>query len=149
MSDASTGLTAFVGLAGAMIGGLTSFATTWLTQHSLQRQKVRSEARARREAVYIDFLKEASRLFGDALGHEREEIADLVSLFMLVAQMRLVASPAVIEAAEHVLTAVVNAYLGPNRTLHELRQYAHEGGLDPLRLFSEVSRKELDSIVKV
>ncbi|MBV1692738.1 hypothetical protein KRR38_35180 [Novosphingobium sp. G106] len=70
-------------------------------------------------------------------------MSDLVPLYALVAKMRLIAPNDVIERAELVLDAIVSAYLGPNRTLHELRQFAREGGMDPLRQFSETCRTEL------
>lgn len=137
-------LTAMAGLAGAAIGGFTSFATSWLTLRTQMREKMRSTARARREKVYTDFIKEAARLFGDALGHEREDVSDLIALYALVARMRLMASAPVVEKADNVLAAIVTTYLGPNRTLHELRDFANKGGLDPLRQFSEACRTELE-----
>lgn len=137
-------LTAMAGLAGAAIGGFTSFATSWLTLRTQLREKMRTDARARREKVYTDFIKESARLFGDALGHQREDASDLIALYALVARMRLMASTEVVERAEAVLTAIVTTYLGPNRTLHELHAFANEGGLDPLRQFSETCRAELE-----
>lgn len=137
-------LTAMAGLAGAAIGGFTSFATSWLTLRTQLREKMRTDARVRREKIYTAFIKESARLFGDALGHEREDASDLIALYALVARMRLMASATVVESAEHVLTAIVTTYLGPNRTLHELRAFASEGGLDPLRQFSEACRAELE-----
>src|SRR5262245_32404593 len=95
-------LTAIVGLAGAAIGGLTSFMASWLTVRTQMHQKMQAAARARREKVYTAFIKEAARLFGDALGHQREEVSDLVSLYALVAQMRLLAPDEVIMRAEGV-----------------------------------------------
>lgn len=138
-------LTATVGLAGAAIGGFTSFATSWSTLHIQLRQKARTAARGRREKVYSDFIREAAKLFGDALGHEREDVGDLITLYALVARMRLLASPEVIARAEVVLESIVAAYIGPNRTLHELREFARGGGLDPLRRFSEACRAELEA----
>lgn len=136
-------LTAMVGLAGAAIGGFGSFMTSWLTVRAQLLQKMRSEARSRREEVYTDFIEEATRLFGDALGHAREDVSDLVTLYALVARMRLIAPREVIDRADHVVDSIVSAYLGPNRTLHELRQFARDGGMDPLRQFSEACRTEL------
>ena len=91
-----------------------------------------------------DFIEEATRLFGDALGHEREDVSDLVTLYALVAKMRLIAPSDVIERAEYVVDSIVSAYLGPNRTLHQLREFAKEGGMDPLRQFSAACRTELN-----
>jgi hypothetical protein len=149
MDGSSSILTAMVGLAGAAIGGLTSFVTSWLTLRTQMHQNMLTAARERREAVYKDFIKEAARLFGDALGHEREDVSDLIALYAIVAHMRLLASSDVVERAERVLEAIVAAYLAPNRTLHELRQFAHEGGLDPLRKFSEACRSELERFDKL
>ncbi|MGR4893580.1 hypothetical protein ACIPPQ_21390 [Sphingopyxis sp. LARHCG72] len=137
-------LTAMVGLAGAAIGGLTSFFTSWLTLRTQLREKIRTAARTRREEVYTDFIKESARLFGDALGHEREDVADLIGLYALVGHMRLMASPNVVMLAERVLEAIVTAYIGPNRTLHQIRDFAQDGGLDPIRQFSEACRQELE-----
>ncbi|PZU07761.1 hypothetical protein [Sphingomonas sp.] len=144
MDGSGSFLTAMVGLTGAAIGGFTSFMTSWLTVRTQLKQKLKEVARERREKVYSDFIREAARLFGDALGHERDDVSDLIALYALVAHMRLVARSDVVERAENVLEAIVVAYLEPNRTLHQLREFAHNGGLDPLRLFSEACRKELE-----
>jgi hypothetical protein len=137
-------LTAFVGLAGAVIGGLASFGTNWITQRAQSKDKLRASAHARRERLYTEFIKEASRLFGDALGHEKDDVSNLVTLYALIARIRLVSSDATITSADEVASAIIAAYLGPNLALHELRQYASQGGLDPLRHFSQTCRAELE-----
>lgn len=143
MADTGSMWTAIAGLTGAAIGGFTSFATSWVTLRTQMRQKSRERARDRRERLYTEFIKEASRLYGDALGHERDDVADLIGLTALLSSMRLMASPDVIKRAEEVLDAIIATYIGPNRTLHEIRQFAQEGGLDPLRRLSEACRQEL------
>src|SRR3546814_11524913 len=100
MDGAGSSLTAMAGLSGAALGGFGSIMTSWLTVRAQISQKIKSEARSRREDVYTDFIKEATRLFGDALGHEREDVSDLVPLYALVAKMRLIAPNDVIERAE-------------------------------------------------
>src|SRR3546814_15393659 len=102
MGGAGSILTAMVGLAGAALGGLGSFMTSWLTVRAQISQKIKSGARSRREDVYTDFIKEATRLFGDALGHEREEVSELVTLYALVAKKRLIEPHEVIERAEQI-----------------------------------------------
>ena len=57
---------AFAALAGAIIGGLTSFATSWFTQRAQLRTAHREAERAKLE-VYNDFIAEAARVFGDSL----------------------------------------------------------------------------------
>lgn len=134
---------AVVGLSGAAIGGFTSIATSFLTQRTQARQKSMEIGRSRRERLYTAFIDEGSRLFADALGHERDDINDLVKLYSLVARMRLIASPPVLLAAERTVQAVIEAYQAPNRSLHELRLFADRGGMDPLQEFSGACRQEL------
>jgi hypothetical protein len=137
-------LSAFFGLAGAIIGGLTSFATTWLTQQAQIRERQRDAARTTRQNLFGAFITEASRLHADALSHEKDDVADVVQLYALIAKMRLLASRPVVTAAEQVLQSIVDTYLAPNRTLHELRILAEEGKMNFLVDFGEACRLELD-----
>jgi hypothetical protein len=144
MGGAGSIFTGFVGLAGAAIGGFTSFMASWLTVRAQMRQRTQTAARTRRERVYTAFIREAARLFGDALVHQREDASDLVSLYALVAQMRLFAPEEVMACADGVLDTIIAAYLGPNHTLHDLRQFARDGGMDSVRRFSEACRMDLE-----
>ena len=63
-------ISALSALAGSAIGALASLATTWLTQNSQMRITLRTQDRARREALYSEFIREASKLFADAITHE-------------------------------------------------------------------------------
>ena len=83
-------LSALSALAGATIGGLTSFATSWTTQWTQFRRAHREAEKAKLEALYNDFIAEAARLYGDALTHQTEEITSLVYLYALLGRMRLV-----------------------------------------------------------
>jgi len=60
-------ISALFGLVGAMLGGLTSFASTWLTVRSQSKDRHHDAMRSRLESLFSDFIAEASRLFGDAL----------------------------------------------------------------------------------
>lgn len=95
----------------------------------LQRA-LRERERARRETLYTDFINEASRLYGDALSHEKDEVTDLVLLYALIARMRLMASTHVVAAAEQTMNAIISSYLAPNKNLHELQALAAEGGMN-------------------
>ncbi len=136
-------ITAIVGLLGAAIGGSTSFATSWLTQRVQMREKALSSDLRRREILYTSFINEASRLFGDALSHTKDDVCDLVNLYALVARLRLFASPPIVTAAEGVVSAIIKTYGEPNLTLHELQQFARAGGMEPLLAFSEACRCDL------
>jgi hypothetical protein len=136
-------ISAFAALAGAAIGGLTSLGTAWLTQRAQLRDAHREAERAKLEALYSDFIAEAARLFADALARQTEDITNMVQLYALVGRMRLVSARAVIDAAVRVEDNILKTYLGPNRTLHELRDFAGKGGMNFLTEFSEACSEDL------
>ncbi len=138
-------ISALSGLIGAMVGGTTSMATAWVTQRAERRDRNRQAQRTKRESLYGDFVAEASRLYGDALSHEKDDVTDLVQLYALMAKMRLFASRDVINAAEQAMQDIIETYLAPNRNLHELRSLAHSGGMNFLQAFSEACRSDLAS----
>src|SRR6478736_3556170 len=78
---------ALAALAGALIGGLASLGSSWLTQSIQQRARNREQDRARREALFTDFINEASRLYGDALSHEKDDVLDMVGLYSIVGRI--------------------------------------------------------------
>ena len=136
-------VSACFGLAGAMLGGLTSFATTWVTQRAQAREKREENSRASRQAIFNEFILEASRLYGDALSHEKDDVCDLVQLYAIVGKMRLWASSPVVAAAQQAMEVIITAYLEPNRTLHEIRAMALDGKMNFLLDFGERCRTEL------
>ena len=136
-------ISAFAGLAGAIIGGLTSFATTWLTQRAQLRDAHREAEKAKLEALYTDFIAEAARLLGDALTHQTDDVAPLMRIYSMVGRMRLISDRTVVDAAVRVEDTLVETYLGPNRTLRETLEYAHKGGMEFLTEFGEAARKDL------
>jgi hypothetical protein len=143
-----TYISAFSALAGALIGGLRSFGTSWFTEQAQLRHANREAERTKLEAPYNDFIAEAARLFGDSLTHQTEDIANMVRLYAIVGRMRLVSARAVIDAARRGEDNILENYLGPNRTLHELRDYARKGRLNFLTEFSEACREDLAARVR-
>lgn len=140
----ATLISTFAALAGALVGGLASLGSTWLAQWVQVRARSRERSRARRETLFSDFINEATRLYGDALSHEKDDVLDMVRLYALVARIRLIATGGVIASAERTLDMVIDAYLAPNMTLQELRVLMSEGKQTFLVEFSEACRIELD-----
>jgi hypothetical protein len=136
-------LSALSALGGATIGGLASFGSSWLTQRTQLRFSQHEAVKAKREALYAEFVDEASRLYGDALGHQKDEVADLVKIYALIGRIRRVSPRPVITAAERIMDAISQTYLGPNRTLHEVMDDFHRGGSDFLAEFGEACRQDL------
>ena len=85
-------ISALSALAGAAIGGLTSFVTSWLTLRTQLRHAHREAEKAKLEALYGDFLAEATRLFGEAMTHQAGNITDMIGLYAMVGRMRLISA---------------------------------------------------------
>ena len=134
---------AIFGLAGALIGSLANVATTWATHSSQLRDKHEGADYARKQKLFSEFIVEASRLYADALSHQKDDVTDLVGLYALLARIRLVSPGPVVSSAEEAMKAIVEAYLEPNRTLREIQTLAQKGELDFLFRFGEECRSHL------
>lgn len=139
-------ISALAALAGSVIGGLTALATSWLTQQAQARAQENARDLTAREALYSDFIVEASRLIGDAWVNDKPEMSKLIGLYAMVSRMRVRSSPRVIDNAEKVARTIVETYFTPNRTLREVYDMLNSERMDPLRGFSEACRDELRSL---
>jgi hypothetical protein len=136
-------ISALSALGGATIGGLTSFGSSWLTQRTQLRFTYHEAIKSKREALYVEFVDEAARLYGDALGHQKDDAGDLAKLFALLGRIRLVSPRPVVTAAERTFDTIIETYLGPNRTMHEVLDDVHRGGFNFLIEFGEACREDL------
>jgi hypothetical protein len=139
-------LAAFAALAGSAIGGLTSFASAWLTQNWQLRAARLSRDKATRQALYKQFIDEASKLYADALVHDEAGILALSSIYALINRMRVLSSSAVVEKAEMVARVIVETYFAPNKTFPDLPRLIDSQAIDPLQAFSEECRAELQAL---
>jgi hypothetical protein len=136
-------LSAVSALAGSAIGALASLATSWLTQHSQTRVTRRLQDQARREALYGEFIREASKLFADAFEHDLDDPAKLVQLYATVSTIRLFGQKQTLEEAEKVISLIGATYFAPNKDLRVFADITRAGELDPLFAFSKACREEL------
>ena len=87
-------------LAGTIIGGVTTFATSWLT-HAAQVKSARLAAeRARREELYGKFAEELALLYSFVLGDEGLTYNKLVAIMGLRGRIILLATPDVVASAD-------------------------------------------------
>ena len=119
-------ISAFAALAGTAIGGLASFATSWVTQQAQTRAQRRAAERDARAALFGRFLDEAAKLSSDALQTSRDDVSGLIGIYALTNRIRLLSSPEVVEATGH-CGSHHRRHLGPGpgRQSH--------GGWQPLR----------------
>jgi hypothetical protein len=134
---------AFAALAGSTIGGLTSLATSWLTQRAQLRAEQLGHDLSKREDLYKDFIEEASKLYVDAYEHDKTDTSKLVNLYALVSRMRVRSAPKIVENAERVVRVIIETYLAPNKTFRDVPELLNKDAMDPLREFSNACREEL------
>jgi hypothetical protein len=67
----SASISAFAALGGAVIGGLTSFATSWLTQQTQTKAQQLTHKLIRQEDLYKEFIEESRARDPAARLHER------------------------------------------------------------------------------
>jgi len=138
-----TYIPAVAAFSGSASGALATVLTGWVTQRRRDRALLTSQNTAKREKLYKSFIREASRLYADALVHDKSEISQLVDLYALIGRMKILSSDNVVEAAEKAARLILETYLSPNRTFVDLPELLNE--VDPLRDFSEACRRELQS----
>jgi hypothetical protein len=139
----STIITAAAAVCGSLVGAAATIVTTWITQRT-QRARAEQEGKLRsREALYGEFITEASRLTVEALSHSLERPDTFVKLYAILGRIRLVASSPVLDAAEACIRQIIDLYAKPSLTVEEIRLAFERDRLDPLRDFSVACRKEV------
>ena len=101
-----------------------------------------SQATARRENLYGEFIEEASKLFTDALCHEFDDPSKFVHLYALVGKLRLFAPANVVSEAEEVMRRIVETTTSPTE-IFAIRKAGARSEIDVLRAFSEACRQDL------
>jgi len=136
-------LSAVAALVGTFVGGITSIATSWLGQQRQTKEQRRAREKDELQALYKQFIQDASKLYVDALEHNTAEISKLVDIYATLNRMRVLSSPKVIAAAESALRMIMDTYAKENATFSGIRQLIDHGFPDPLRAFSEACHEEL------
>ena len=142
-------LPAISALAGSLIGGLSTFTASLITQRRQFRAQALIQEATKREALYAEFIKEASKRRAEAWSRQAETPEVIAGLYSGVERMRLWSSSEVIRKAEHVIRHVIDAYASPDRTFDELRQNMDAAvSHDPIKAFSEACRLELQALLR-
>src|SRR5216683_3155347 len=143
MAESAAYLSAVAALVGTFVGGITSIATSWLGQQRQTKEQRRAREKDELQALYKQFIQDASKLYVDALEHSTTEIQKLVDIYATLNRMRVLSSPKVIAAAESALRMIMDTYAKENATFSGIRQLIDHGFPDPLRAFSEACHEEL------
>ena len=142
-------ISALAALMGALVGGLASLASTWVSERSRHRRVRLHREIAKRETTYSEFIERASKLYAASATHRIDdgdgELAGMVSLYAVSSRIRLFASDQVIMEAEKVIDRIVRQYGADNLSAEQLRMTA-ENRDDPLKAFSVICRYELQDL---
>jgi hypothetical protein len=138
-------IAAIAAVGGSFVGAMGSFISGSITQRFHDRRDLLSAQITRSETLYSDFITESARRFVDALEHNEVEPKELVPLYALLSRIRLSSSPQVLDAAEAVLTTILETYPKPNLPPEQIRAGSIPGE-DQLKNFSEVCRRDLQLV---
>jgi hypothetical protein len=140
-------LSAASALTGSLIGGVSSLTASWLTHRRQFRAQTLIHEAVQREALYAEFIIEASKRLTDAWSHQAESPEVLAGLYSAMERMRLTSSTEIIRVAERVVRQVIDAYADANKTFDEVRELLRSDDWgDPLRDFAEACRTELRAL---
>jgi hypothetical protein len=128
---------------GSVVGGGASIASSWVTQRTEARREHVHNQVQKREALYAEFISEASKLAIDALDHTLEKPERIADVYALQNRIRLTSSHVVVEAGDEVIHRILQRYFSPKMTLEEMQEYALSMHDDTLRPFAEACREEL------
>jgi hypothetical protein len=114
-------ITALSALAGSLVGGLTTGVTTWMGLRSQARAGRFNKDLIRRQGPFRGFIVAASKTYGEALMNSEPQVQEIVALWAMISQMRILCSPKTVESGEKVMLVTVDTYFAPNKTTSELR----------------------------
>lgn len=91
----------------------------------------------------VDLIEETSCRYAEAFAHDTAEVTDLVNLYTLVSRMQVLSSPQIIASADRVICVIIETYLAPHKTFHDIKDILDNEAMNPLREFSNACREEL------
>lgn len=138
-------VSALAAIFGSFGGALVATLSAWLTQRHHDRRDLLAKRISHREQLYSDFISESARAMADAAQHTFEDPSRLVPIYGLISRIRLSSPTTVVESAERVANTILTTYSAPNLTAEEIQARAVNGD-DPLREFSSICRRELESM---
>lgn len=144
MMDISVG--ALAGVLGSVAGSSATIAIAWITQKTHGRRELIGMEIRKHEALYGEFIAECGKLLVDALTHSLEQPETLLPAYALLNRIRLTASAEVLAEAERLLRRIADQYFAANLTTKDVGRIAHSEDPDPLKVFGEACRRELEAI---
>jgi hypothetical protein len=143
--DATT-LSTLSGLAGAIIGGATSLATTWLTMTSQTRAARLAAERSARQDLYGRYMDEIAALYAAAIKSEAADYDRTTGAFALKGRITFLSSRPVADAADKALRFVVDLSMRPKLSDAEVRSMMEDAKANVIDEFARACRTELSAL---
>jgi hypothetical protein len=128
---------------GSVVGTAATIATKFITQCRATIHEITQWKLHERENLYKEFIVQASRLAVDAASTSLERPEQLMALYGILSQIRLISDDKVLSEAEKCCRQIADLYRQPNLTADQIRDAYEANQLDPLKDFSACCRKEL------
>jgi hypothetical protein len=138
-------ISALAAIFGSLAGALGSAVSAWIVQKHQGRRDLLAKKIFHREQLYSDFISESAKVIVDAAQHTFQDPSRLIPAYALLSRIRLSSSMHVVESAERVVKTALDIYSEPNLTPEEIKFKVGKGD-DPLRDFSDICRRELESL---
>jgi len=140
-------VTALAGVLGSLAGGTATAAVAWASARTRGRRKLVAEEMKKREALYGEFISECSERAIDSFARSLDKPEVFLTTYALLNRIRLCASRAVLQEAEHAVAVIMDQYLASNLSLEEMSAVLRKGAnVDPLRPFADACRTELKAM---
>lgn len=137
---------AVAALVGTVAGCTTSALISQFTVRAQTRSQKAEQERNTKRKLYEKFIDEASKIYIHALENSSTEVSHLVNLYATLNEMRIVSSSTVVDEADKAVRTIIATYTSQNKRFDELMKLLDQGFPDPLLVFSETCRRELESL---
>jgi hypothetical protein len=135
-------------VAGTLLGGLTSFATTYFTVRRQGHDERVLRDLERREELYGKFNELGSNLIVDAIEHPLDDPRKLIPIVAVAGRIRLTGSAEVLQAAEAVIDHLIEAYRLPPADLRDVLRAGPHEIMAPLTAFTQACRSERERMLR-
>jgi hypothetical protein len=141
-------VTGAAAVAGTLLGGLTSFATTYFTVRRQGHDERVLRDLERREELYAKFNELGSDLTLDAIEHPLDDPRKLIGIAALAGRIRLTGSTEVLHAAEAVIDHLIETYQRPPADLRAVVRAGPHEIMAPLTTFTQACRTERERMLR-
>lgn len=135
-------------VSGTLLGGLSSFATTYFTVRRQGHDERILRDLERREELYAKFNELGANLTLDAIEHPLDDPRKLIGIAAVAGRIRLTASAEVLQAAEAVIDHLIETYQRPPADLKAVVRAGPHEIMAPLTAFTQACRAERERMLR-